>query len=888
MSVSPALAVSGGSVSVSAPNSQVVASGAVAVTAVVKDSAGQTVAGEAVSFSGPVGASFAPVSATTDGVGAAVTQMDLGTPWSMPGSLVSVTAVSGSDATTGSFSVVGSNAVVAGAGYSSVLAQSELVFPSPVVDALAAGTTTPWFMVLLADGTVWTKGANARGQLGSGSTTARSTWAPVSDLSGVTKIAAALFTGYALLSDGSVRAWGYNNNGQVGDGTVTQRLTPVQVSGLTSGVTQIAAGVYTAYALVSGGSVKAWGYNFLGQVGDGSTTRRQAPVQVSGLTSGVTQIAAASYTGFALLSGGSVRAWGNNANGQVGDGSTTQRSTPVPVSGLSGVTQVAGGAETGYALSSDGSVRAWGANNVGQVGDGSTTQRLTPVQVSGLTAGVTQVVGGADTGYALLSDGSVRAWGSNGRGQVGDGSTTNRPAPVSVSLPAGHVAQRLGTNSPTSYAAMIVMGETVLSVDVVETTIAAGSAATVRARVQRASDSSGVSGAPVTLAATAGAVLAASSGTTDSTGVFETTVNPDPWTTPGGLVRVTARNDASSAADTVSVSGSDLTVAGAGYSSVFAQSESVFPSSVVDATAAGYTRTWFVVLLADGTVWAKGIGGSGQLGDGLATDRFTWAPVSALSGVTQIAAAYNTGFALLSDGSVKAWGYNAVREGEDGPTAEYWMPVQVSGLTGVTQIAAADSTAYALLSDGTVRVWGYHGSDEMTTGVATDPWASVSDWSDVKQVVAGSNTGYALLSDGSVRFADNSQVPELTSGVTQIAAASNTGYALLSDGSVKAWGLNDLGQVGDGSLTNPSAPVQVSGLTSGVTQIAASANTGYALLSDGSVKAWGLNDLGQVGDGSTTNRSAPVSVSLPAGHLAKRLSTNSVTSYTAMIVTKSD
>jgi alpha-tubulin suppressor-like RCC1 family protein len=760
-------------------------------------------------------------------------------------------------------------------------------------------------MVLLADGTVWTKGANARGQLGSGSTTDRSTWAPVSGLSGVSKIAAAYYTGYALLSSGSVKAWGYNNNGQVGDGTTTTQLTPVQVSGLTAGVTQVAAGVYTGFALLSNGSVKAWGNNIAGQVGDGSTTQRLTPVQVSGLTSGVTQIASANYNGFALLSNGSVRAWGNNGNGQVGDGSTTQRLTPVQVSGLtSGVTQVAAAANNGYALLADGSVKAWGFNGTGPVGDGTNTQRLAPVQVSGLTSGVTQIAAGANTGYALLADGSVRAWGRNDLGQVGDGSTTNQLAPVSVSLPAGHVVQRLGTNAVTSYAAPIVMGETTLSVDVVETTIAAGSAATVRAMVQKASDSSGVSGAPVTLTATAGAVLAAVSGSTDAAGMFQTTVTPDVWTTPGGLVSVAARNDVSSVADTVSVLGSNVVVAGGGYSSVLTQSEVVFPSPVVDAVAAGLANRWFMVLLADGTVWTKGFNGRGQLGDGSTTARSTWAPVAGLSGVTKIAAALFTAFAVLSDGSLKAWGYNNVGQVGDGSTTQRLTPVQVSGLTsGVTQITASTSAGFALLSDGSVKAWGGNNFGQVGDGSTTNRSTPVpvSGLSGVTQIAAGSYNGYALAG-GSVKawgYNDNGQVGDgstaerLTpvqvsglSGVTRIAAGAGTGYAL-AGGSVSAWGINGNGQVGDGSTTDRLTPVQVSGLTSGVTQIATAANTGYALLSSGSVSAWGANGSGQVGDGSTTDRLTPVSVSLPSGRVAQRVGANSTTSNTALIVVNS-
>lgn len=456
MSTSPAWAVSSNSLSVSTPSGQVRASGATPVSAIVKDPSGAAVTGAVVSFTGPAGASFAPASATTDASGTAATQMDLGTAWATPGSTVTVTAVAGSVSASLPATVLGSNLLVAGDGYSSTFAQSELVFPSPVVEAL---TPTAWDMVLLADGTVWTKGANTYGQLGDGTTTDRSTWAAVAGLSGVTQIAAGVGTGYAMLSDGSVRAWGWNRYGQLGDGSTTDRLTPGLVPGLPAGATQVVSSTRTGYVLSANGSVWSWGFNKFGQIGDGSTTDRLTPGPVSGLTSGVTQLAAGGYTVYSLSSDGSVRGWGSGKLGQTGDGAALDRSTPVSVSGLSGVKRVTAGYFGGYALFPDGSVKAWGANGQGSVGDGSTANRVTPVQVSGLTSGVTQVEAGISTAYALSSDGSVRAWGYNAQGQVGDGSTTNRPTPVSVALnlPAGRVVRRLGVNSASSVTPTVIV-----------------------------------------------------------------------------------------------------------------------------------------------------------------------------------------------------------------------------------------------------------------------------------------------------------------------------------------------------------------------------------------------------------------------------------------------
>lgn len=459
----PAFAASSALLMLSTPNMQVPASGAVTVTATLKNASGAATAGASVSFTGPSGATINPASAVTNGTGAATTGLNLKAPWTKPGSTVAVNATSGSESKSQSFTVIGSNLVAAGNVYSSTPAQTELVFPSPAVDAVASGGS---FAVLLNNGTVWTKGDNSNGQLGDNTSSDRSTWAQVPGLSNVTQIAAGSGSLYALLSDGSVKAWGYNAFGQLGDGTTTPRYSPTPVSNL-SGVTQIAAGGATAFALLSDKSVKAWGYNNVGQVGDGSTTNRSTPSTVSNL-SNVDQIAAGRFrtlgipdvaTAYALLSDGSVKAWGFNNAGQVGDGTTTSRSAPTPVLDVSGATQVAAGSGTGFVLLSDGSVRGWGRNNVGQVGDGTTTNRSRPTTVTRVASAV-QVSAAAGTAYAMSSDGSVRSWGYNTYGQIGDGSTTDRPAPVSLAVPAGHSVERLASNGSGAETVFLVMATT--------------------------------------------------------------------------------------------------------------------------------------------------------------------------------------------------------------------------------------------------------------------------------------------------------------------------------------------------------------------------------------------------------------------------------------------
>lgn len=296
------------------------------------------------------------------------------------------------------------------------------------VTAIASGRE--FTMALKSDGTVWTWGRNGDGQLGDGSFIDRPTPVQVSGLTGVTAIAAGSFHSMAIKSDGTVTAWGFNGYGQMGVGNVatTRYNTPVQVSGL-AGVTAIAGGYYHSVAVKNDGTVYTWGGNAYGQGSPGST---YLPTLVSGLT-GVTAIRCGASYNVALKSDGTVMAWGSNPSGQLGDGTIIDRTTPVQVSGLTGVTKIDTGAgDHAIALKSDGTAWLWGYNSNGQLGDGTITNRTTPVQVSGLT-GATAIAAGVSHSAALKNDGTVWAWGKNTDGQLGDGTTTQRNTPVQVS-----------------------------------------------------------------------------------------------------------------------------------------------------------------------------------------------------------------------------------------------------------------------------------------------------------------------------------------------------------------------------------------------------------------------------------------------------------------------
>ena len=246
------------------------------------------------------------------------------------------------------------------------------------------------------------------------------------------RIAAGGWHSLYVCNDGTVRACGRNDLGQLGDGTIISRRTPVQVSGLTS-IIAVEGGYRHSLFLKNNGTVWACGFNSRGQLGDGTTTLRTTPVQViPSWGTSITALAGGESHSIFLKNDGTVWACGWNVYGQLGDGTTINTSTPVPVIGLTRIIAIAAGFYHSLFLKNDGTVWACGQNYLGQLGDGTNTMRITPVQLGGLT-GIIAVSAGEQHSLFLKNDGTVWACGRNNYGQLGDGSGINQSAPVQLS-----------------------------------------------------------------------------------------------------------------------------------------------------------------------------------------------------------------------------------------------------------------------------------------------------------------------------------------------------------------------------------------------------------------------------------------------------------------------
>ena len=323
--------------------------------------------------------------------------------------------------------------------------QTKHTTPAPVsgglaFTSLAAGANHT--CALVSGGAAYCWGTNWAGQLGDGTNQDRITPVAVSGGVAFTSLVAGGIHTCGLTSGGTAYCWGYNGQGQLGDGTSgSYRNAPASVSGGLAFTSLVAGNSHTC-GLITGGTAYCWGYNYYGQIGDGTSGYgswyqfRNSPVVVSGGLAFTGLVAGGSHT-CGLISGGTAYCWGDNENGQLGDGSGANRTTPVAVSGgLSFTSLVAGDTQTCGVASGD-TAHCWGSNYYGQLGDGATDQRTTPVAVSGGRTFTSLVAGeGASHTCGLATSGTAYCWGYNYYGQLGDGTQTDRTSPVSVDVSA--------------------------------------------------------------------------------------------------------------------------------------------------------------------------------------------------------------------------------------------------------------------------------------------------------------------------------------------------------------------------------------------------------------------------------------------------------------------
>ncbi len=659
--------------------------------------------------------------------------------------------------------------------------------------------------------------------------------------SGVISVAAGAAHTCAITASGGVKCWGWNINGQLGDGTTTSSSIPVDVIGLDSGVIAVSAGQFHTCALTSDGGVKCWGYNWYGQLGDGTSSDHLTPVDVLGLGSGVTAIAAGGYHTCGLTLSGGIKCWGDNEQGQLGDGTLMNSRTPVDVVGLdSGVAAVDAGESHTCGLTSGSGVKCWGDNEQGQLGDGTNFDHSMPVDVVGLSRWVVEIALGMDHACVVTSGGELKCWGSNAYGQLGDGSMTDRSTPVAVvSLGSWMVIVAAGAYHT---CALTSLG---------------------KAKCWGNDESGQLSVVPTTGRSVPADVISLDSGVTavDSGGAHTCAL------TSGGGVKCWGGNFAGELGDGTTIN-SSIPV------------DAVSLDSGVTAVTTGGVRT--CALTSSDGVMCWGRNDLGQLGDGTLTDHSTPVDVVGLdSGTIAVVAGGDHTCALTSTGGVKCWGRNGFGQLGNGTTTDSPLPVDVAGLiSGVTAIAVGEIHSCALTTTGGVKCWGYNYSGQLGDGTSTDsstPVDVVGLASGVTSVVAGWEHTCALTSDGGVKcWGSNgsgqlgtgnswhSYTPEdvagLSSGVAAVTAGGDHTCALTSGSGLKCWGRNWDFELGDGTRIDRPTPVDVVGLSGGVTSVSAGRYHTCALVGSGRAKCWGSDFQGELGIGTIYHYLTPVDV----------------------------
>jgi alpha-tubulin suppressor-like RCC1 family protein len=301
-------------------------------------------------------------------------------------------------------------------------------------------TNEPWIVDQFVSGSLYSTGMNTNGQLGDNTITHRSTavqtvagllnWrdiaGSVTDPNPITQSSSG-----GIKSDGTLWMWGSNNSGALGDNSITHRSSPVQTIALGTNWFQLAIGYAHSAAIKVDGTLWLWGTNGQGQVGDNTSTNKSSPVQTVAFNKNWKQISCGHQHSSAIKQDGTLWSWGNDSLGQLGDNSNTKQSSPVQTIAFgTNWKQVACGSKHTAAIKTDGTLWMWGNNAYGQLGDNSITHRSSPVQTVAGGSNWRNVACGTDFTQAIKMDGSLWLWGRNANGQLGDNSITHRSSPV--------------------------------------------------------------------------------------------------------------------------------------------------------------------------------------------------------------------------------------------------------------------------------------------------------------------------------------------------------------------------------------------------------------------------------------------------------------------------
>ena len=292
------------------------------------------------------------------------------------------------------------------------------------------------------DGTLWSWGYNAYGQLGNNTDTNNRS-SPVQTAAAGTnwkQVSCGQLYTAAIKTDGTLWTWGYNNYGQLGDNTLTSKSSPVQTTAGGTNWKQVSCGGSHTAAIKTNGELWTWGYGAIGALGNNTdTNNRSSPVQTAAAGTNWKQVSCGQLYTAAIKTDGTLWTWGYNNYGQLGDNTLTSKSSPVQTTaGGTNWKQVSCGSNHTAAIKINGTLWTWGYNDYGKLGDNTTTNRSSPVQTTAGGTNWKQVSGGGSHTAAIKTDGTLWTWGNNTFGELGDTTTTDRLYPNNPQLVSGY------------------------------------------------------------------------------------------------------------------------------------------------------------------------------------------------------------------------------------------------------------------------------------------------------------------------------------------------------------------------------------------------------------------------------------------------------------------
>ena len=705
-------------------------------------------------------------------------------------------------------------------------------------------------------------GSSAYGQLGTGGVASSPVATPADWKPGARVYSPTAGSNHSCaLVKNEAWCWGWGAYGQLGDGTKTTRMTPVKVQGLPEGtIDSITAGNQFTCAVVDG-EAWCWGDNRDGQLGNGQASYSDVllPVKVQRLT-GVTSISAGSSHACAVADG-TAYCWGNGGSHQLGTGTAAQVLVPTPVYGIPLGKKVqsiiAGGSTTCAVVSEAADLYCWGYNNAGQVGDGTTSNRVSPVKVP-LPGPVVHAAVGANHACAAVGvNAELYCWGYNTSGQLGlgDGSPTVNRTPVQVPGISNVFALTLG-NSHTCVLApeMLCWGSS-----------SAGQAG-------NGTTANTFSPTPVQGLPSDKPVTGIAAGGSHSIAVIDgiPTLAPAP----------VKDDETDYPMKSWGLNSSGQLASGTTNNSLVPTDVDWLPENPVSMVRSGASHSCAVT---GEEVWCWGSNDSGQIGDSTTTNRRTPVQVQGLPAgpVTDLQASGNRTCVLINQ-EAWCWGAGSYYLLGDGNTVNRVLPARVQGLPGTVSSFALGSSHSCAVSEGSAWCWGYGYSNRLGTGTTADSKTpeKVTGMPVGKTVAAvfvgGSHTcavaGAAAelwcwgsqvggLGHGAENAASPAKVAGI-SGVTTVSAGTNFTCAVAS-GTPYCWGNSPSGQIGQGGRNTAPVPSAVHGLEDITVTDLSATTTGVCAITDGfEAYCWGANTNGQVGNGTTDNASTPVKVAV--------------------------